>query len=86
MFKTPSPVFALTRTALLQSTPIVFSISSHTFSGSDEGRSILLITGMISRPISAARKAWANVCASTPCVASTTNNTPSHAIRLLETS
>ena len=58
---TPSPVLALVRRALLQSIPIAFSISSQTLSGSDAGKSILLITGIISKPISAARKACANV-------------------------
>ena len=82
----PWPVLALTYNASLQSIPTAFSISSQTLSGSADGKSILFIIGSISNPISAARKAWAKVCASTPWAASTTNNTPSQAIKLLDTS
>jgi hypothetical protein len=51
----PMPVFAETRSASVVSSPMVSSISSRTRSGSALGRSILLITGMISRPASRAR-------------------------------
>ena len=49
-------------------------------------RSILFITGTMSRSLSIARYAFARVWASTPCDASTTSRTPSHAARLLDTS
>ena len=50
------------------------------------GRSILLITGMISRFCFIARCTLATVCASTPCAASMMSNAPSHALKLRETS
>ena len=62
----PIPVFPETRTALSVGRPIISSISSFTFSGSAEGRSILLITGSISRSCSKARYTLASVCASIP--------------------
>src|SRR5207248_3095296 len=43
------------------------------------GKSILLMTGMISSPTSIAAYALATVYACTPCVASTTRIAPSHA-------
>ena len=52
------------------------SISSRTRSGSAAGRSILLMSGMISRLAFMAIMALATVCASTPCVASTTSTAP----------
>ena len=48
-------------------------------SGCAPGRSILLMTGMISRLFSTARYAFASVCASTPCDASTSSSAPSQA-------
>ena len=48
-------------------------------SGCAPGRSILLMTGMISRLFSTARYALASVCASTPCEASTSSSAPSQA-------
>ena len=50
------------------------------------GRSILLITGITSSPWLIARYAFANVCASTPCEASTTSSAPSHEASERETS
>jgi hypothetical protein len=55
-------------------------------SGSADGRSILLITGMISRPASSARYRLERVCASMPWLASTTSRAPSQAARLRLTS
>ena len=40
----------------------------------------------ISKSWSNAKYTFANVCASTPCAASTTNKAPSHAAKLLDTS
>jgi hypothetical protein len=62
------------------------SISWLTRSGSAAGRSILLMIGMISRPAFIAIIALATVWASTPCAASTTSSTPSHAWSERETS
>ena len=45
----PMPFFALASTASLASSPITCSICSRIRSGSADGRSILLMTGMISR-------------------------------------
>jgi hypothetical protein len=59
--------------------PKACSTSIATSSGRAEGRSILLITGMISSPASMAMKALATVWASTPWVASTTSTAPSQA-------
>ena len=50
----PTPVFALTSIAPEQSSPMICSISSFTLAGSAAGRSILLMTGMISRLFSSA--------------------------------
>ena len=47
----PIPAFAEASTASLASSPITSSISCFTFSGSALGRSILLITGKISKII-----------------------------------
>ena len=55
-------------------------------SGSACGRSILFTTGTISSPFSIARYAFASVCASIPCAASTTSSAPSHAWSERETS
>ena len=82
----PSPVFALTGIAIEQSIPKISSISCLTLSTSAEGKSILLITGIISKFCSIAIYTFARVCASTPCVASTINKAPSQAARERETS
>ena len=66
--------------------PIISSISWITRCGSALGKSILLITGKISKSLSNAKKTLANVCASTPWAASTTNTAPSHAAKERETS
>ena len=57
-----------------------------TRSGSALGRSILLMTGKISRSFSRAKYTLANVCASMPWAASTTRSAPSQAARLRDTS
>ena len=82
----PIPDLAEHNTASDASKPMISSISCLTRSGSAEGKSILLITGMISRSCSKARYTFANVCASTPCAASTTSNAPSQAARERDTS
>ena len=82
----PIPDLAEHKTASEASKPMISSISCLTRSGSAEGKSILLITGMISRSCSKARYTFANVCASTPCAASTTSKAPSQAARERETS
>ena len=50
----PAPVLALTKGAESALIPIMSSISFLTLSGSDWGKSILLITGTTSRPWSTA--------------------------------
>ena len=55
------------------------SIWRRVSSGCAPGRSILLMTGMISRLFSTARYALASVCASTPWDASTSRSAPSQA-------
>ncbi len=82
----PIPIFADVRTASSAGIPTTCSICSRAFSGSAEGRSILLMTGTIVRLLWIARYAFASVCASTPCVASTTSTAPSHAASDRETS
>ena len=72
--------------ASAQSSPITSSISCFISSGLALGKSILLITGTISKSWSNAKYTFANVCASIPCAASTTKTAPSHAAKLLETS
>ena len=62
------------------------SISSATRSGSAAGRSILLMTGTISKWLFRARLTFARVCASTPWAASTTSTAPSQAANERETS
>ena len=86
MSSMPMFAFADACTAPLQSSPKTSSISRHTRSGSEPGRSILLRTGMISRSLSRARYTLATVCASTPCDASTTSSAPSHAAKDRDTS
>ena len=82
----PIPCLAEARMASEASIPMTFSICSLAFSGSAPGRSILLRTGMISRPASTARWALARVWASTPWLASTTRSAPWQAARLRLTS
>ena len=81
-----SPVFAETRGAFEQSRPMTSSTSEATLSGSAAGRSILLITGTISRSWSSAKYVFASVCASIPCDASIMSTAPSQAARERETS
>ena len=81
-----NPLFADTAGQSSAGIPITSSISALTPSISAEGRSILLITGTISRLLSTARYALASVCASIPCVASTTRSAPSQAFSERETS
>ena len=78
---TPVPSFALARMAVLLSSPMMSSIWRLHSSGCALGRSILLMTGMMSRLSSTARYAFASVCASTPCAASTSRSAPSQAAR-----
>ena len=85
-FSTPNPVLALISIASDISNPIISSTSFFTRSGSALGKSILLITGIISRLLSNARYTLAKVCACTPCVASTTKIAPSQADKLRDTS
>ena len=80
------PVLADIKIASLASIPITFSISSFTLSGSEAGRSILLIIGTISKLCSSAKYTLANVWAWIPCVASTNKSAPSQAAKLLLTS
>ena len=64
----------------------MFSSSSMIVSGSADGRSILFRTGIRVRFSRSARWTLASVCASIPCVASTTRIAPSQAWRLWLTS
>ena len=80
------PLLADTNGASLASRPIISSISAFISSGLALGRSILFITGNISKSWSNAKYTFANVCAYTPCAASTTNKAPSHAAKLIDTS
>ncbi len=86
MSATFSPVFAEMRTTFVGSSPSRSATSTEAPSGSAAGRSILFTTGTISSPFSVARYAFASVCASIPCAASTTSSAPSHACRERETS
>ena len=74
---TPVPSLALARIAPLASSPTMSSIWRFASSGCAPGRSILLMTGTISRLFSTARYALASVWASTPCDASTMRSAPS---------
>ncbi|CKF97900.1 Uncharacterised protein [Streptococcus pneumoniae] len=82
----PIPAFAEASTASDASNPITSSTSWRTRSGSALGKSILLITGKISKLLSSAKYTFANVCASIPCAASTTRIAPSQAAKLRDTS
>ncbi len=81
-----APVFAEIRTTRAGSSPSRSATSTAAPSGSACGRSILFTTGTISSPFSIARYAFASVCASIPCAASTTSSAPSHAWSERETS
>ena len=82
----PSPVFAEMRSTCSGVSPTRSAISAAVASGSACGRSILFTTGTISRSFSIARYAFATVCASIPCAASTTSSAPSQACSERETS
>ena len=83
---TPVPSLALARITSSRGIARTFSSSSMIVSGSAEGRSILLRTGISVRFSLSARWTLASVCASIPCVASTTRIAPSQACRLWLTS
>ena len=83
---TPCPVFAEIRSTRSGSSPISSASWRAVPSGSACGRSILFTTGTISRLFSIARYAFASVCASIPCAASTTSSAPSQAWSERETS
>ena len=72
--------------SLSTSIPNAATICSRVARTSALGASTLFATGRIARSFSSAKKNVAMVCAWTPCVASTSNNAPSHASRLRETS
>ena len=83
---TPSPVFAEMRSTWSGVSPTSAETATAAPSGSACGRSILFSTGTISRSFSIARYAFATVCASIPCAASTTSTAPSHACSERDTS
>ena len=80
------PVFAEIQLIWLGSTPIISLTCLFASSILALGKSILLITAKISKLLESAKYVLAIVWAWTPWVASTTNNAPSHAARLRETS
>ena len=82
----PIPDLAEQRIASEASSPMISSISFLTRSGSADGRSILLMTGIISKSCSKAKYTLAKVCASTPWAASTTKRAPSQAAKERDTS
>ena len=81
-----NPVFAEINGAWSAGKPIISSTSLITLWGSALGKSILFITGSISKLLSSARYTLAKVWASTPCTASITNIAPSHAANDRDTS
>ena len=83
---TPWPVLAEMRSTSSGEPPRKSATSSARRSGSAAGRSILFSTGTISRSFSIARWAFASVCASRPCAASTTSSAPSQAASERDTS
>src|SRR5262245_34872557 len=83
---TPTPVFAEMRSTRSGSSPSRSPSSFAAPSGSACGRSILFAAGTISSPPSIARYAFASVCASIPCAASTTSSAPSQACSERDTS
>ena len=76
---TPVPSLALARSTSSRGMASVSSSSPRTISGSADGRSILLMTGMIVRFWAIARWTLARVCASMPWLASMTRIAPSQA-------
>ena len=80
------PVLAEIHGASCAGIPIISSISSLTSCGLALGKSILFITGKISKLLSIAKYTFAKVWASTPWLLSTTKIAPSHAAKLRETS
>ncbi len=84
--RTPVPTLPDVRTAWRAGIPMTSSICSRAISGTADGRSTLLMHGTIVRSLWIARYAFASVCASTPCVASTTRTAPSHAASERDTS
>ena len=82
----PTPCLAEISGQPSQSRPISSSISPFTTSGWALGRSILLMTGRISRSCSRAMYTLASVWASMPWLASTTSTAPSQAASARETS
>ena len=82
----PIPSFAEQSRAWSASSPSSLSICSFTLSTSAEGRSILLMTGMIVRSCSMAMYTFEMVWACTPWDASTSSRTPSQDARERETS
>ena len=81
-----NPVFAEINGAWSAGNPITSSTSLITRLGSALGKSILLITGKISKLLSSAKYTFAKVCASTPWTASTTKIAPSQAAKERDTS
>ena len=81
-----SPVLALIRGASSHGIPSTFSISVFISSGLAAGKSILLITGTISKLLSRAKYTLAIVWACIPWAASTTKRAPSQAAKDLLTS
>jgi hypothetical protein len=75
----PMPSFALASSTSSRGIASVSSSSAITISGSADGRSTLLMTGMIVRSWAMARCMFASVCASIPWLASTTRIAPSQA-------
>jgi hypothetical protein len=82
----PVPSFAETGSTEAASKPSTSSISSAARTGSAAGRSILFATGTMARSAPTARYAFASVCASMPCDASTTRIAPSQACSARDTS
>ena len=83
---TPLPVFALIIIISFSLQPIKSIICCFIDSISTPTKSILFITGIISKSFSIAKYAFVTVCASTPCDASTNKTAPSQAAKLLDTS
>ena len=83
---TPTPVFADISNISFSVEPIKLKICFLAESLSASIESILLRTGITSRPASIAAYECANVWAWIPWVASTSRTAPSHAINALETS
>ena len=82
----PIPVLPLASTISSALQPINSIISSVTSGIMAPSISTLFITGIISKLFSIAKYKLLIVCACMPCVASTSNSTPSHAARARLTS